>query len=123
MKIQDHLEAIADVAGAAITRDNTKAAQDICQSALLSLRGDARGRPARWQLITTTGVSIIADMPAPRYQGKSAARVATWRGHGVRRADGHVITPISSSTWRTMMAGFARVAAIQIAAPVEGLIG
>src|SRR2546425_1208016 len=102
------------------------AAPSICQRSPCSvLVGTPVDGPARWQLMTTTGVSIIADIPKPSLiSAKPPPDVAhIARTPPCAAPMAILITPISSSTCRTMMPALRACAAIQCNTPVEGLIG
>ena len=113
--------------GAAITRGKSpKAAPSACHRSPCSvLVGTPVDGPARMQLIATTGISAIAERPRPSViSAKPPPEVAHMeRTPPCAAPIAILMTPISSSTWRTMMPALRPCAAIQCSTPVEGLIG
>jgi hypothetical protein len=81
--------------------------------------------PARWTSTQTTGISIIAAAPsASVMSAKPPPEVAHMARQPVCAAPiAMLMTPISSSTCRTMMPSFRAWPAIHIKMPVAGLIG
>ena len=81
--------------------------------------------PARITLMKTTGISIMAADPmASVMRAKPPPEVAHMVRAPVWAAPTAMLaTPISSSTWRTMMPSSRAFLAIQWSTPVEGLIG
>ena len=75
--------------------------------------------------MTTTGVSIMAASPRPSViSAKPPPEVAHMARAPVCAAPMAILmTPISSSTCRTMIPALRACAAIQCSTPVEGLIG
>jgi len=95
----------------------------ICQRSPCSFSWNASGRPGALHVHTDDWVSEHAAMPmASVMRAKRRRRWRTSSGSRYGRADDHVHHANSSSTWRTHEPT-ARVGAIHMRTPVEGLMG